>query len=121
MWLRAEQIHHLVVLRAHLLAPELVSQVTDLAGAAGTTVWLVWHRRDRPPTTQVAVHWTAAAATLRAGGRPAAPAPDIYRAAVAAARAEARAWRPVGRRPPGASRGGRKPNPGSSTVRCCNG
>ena len=44
MWLRAERIEHLVVLRAHLLAPQRWRELAELTAAAGTRLWLVVHQ-----------------------------------------------------------------------------
>ncbi len=70
MWLRAEEIRHLVLLRAHLLGPGLLPALVDLAAAAGVTVWGVWHHHGPPPTTHPCVPWTIAVAALRADGQP---------------------------------------------------
>lgn len=44
MWLRAERIEHLVVLRAHLLPPSRWRELAALTAAAGTKLWLVVHQ-----------------------------------------------------------------------------
>lgn len=44
LWLRAEQVRHLVVLRAHLLAPSRWRELAELTAAAGTRLWLVVHQ-----------------------------------------------------------------------------
>ncbi|MGH3098878.1 MAG: hypothetical protein ACRDMV_23065 [Streptosporangiales bacterium] len=96
VWLRAEQIRHLVLLRAHLLRPGMLAQLAELAAAAGVRLWPVWHHPDPPPTAAPSMPWQAAAAALRADARqwPAAGQPDAYAEAFAAARIEARRWQP---------------------------
>lgn len=50
VWLRAEDIRHLLVLRGHLLTPDTVSRLAALAAAAGVLAWPVWHRPGLPAT-----------------------------------------------------------------------
>jgi hypothetical protein len=92
VWLRAEGVRHLVVLRAHLLRPAIRDELAALAAAAGLTVWLVWHRRDPPPPAPaaavIALPWIRAATLLRTDIRE-----HAYRGALAAARREAALWR----------------------------
>jgi hypothetical protein len=55
VWLRAENVAHLVVTRAHLLRPGLLDELARLATIIPVTVWLVRHHRDPPPGTSTAV------------------------------------------------------------------
>jgi hypothetical protein len=50
LWLRAEGIRHLVVLRAHLLPAEQWRDLTELAAAADAVLWLVSHRVGLDPS-----------------------------------------------------------------------
>jgi hypothetical protein len=49
LWLRAEQVRHLVVLRAHLLPTPRWRELAELTAAAGTRLWLVAHHAGRDP------------------------------------------------------------------------
>ncbi len=49
VWLRAEDVRHIVVLRAHTLSPAVLKSLAGLTVATDTTVWLVWHTRESPP------------------------------------------------------------------------
>ena len=100
VWLRAEQIEHLVVLRAHRLHPPLIGLLADLAVGTGAVAWLVWHDPEPP----IASHpgevwgWPAAVTAIRHDRPPNKaprlyPAERIYRETVAEARREARLWR----------------------------
>lgn len=98
-WLRAEPVTELVVLRGHLLDPPLLGRLAGLATEVGMVLWLVWHHHDPPPSTYPSVSWTEAIAVLDAAatappGSPASTVDDVF----LAARAEARAWQPDGRR-----------------------
>lgn len=101
VWLRAEPIRHLVVLRAHRLAPTLLSCLVDLAAAADVALWLVWHRHHAPALPHPRAGWAAAVDALLSEPA-AAPVPrterEVYAEAFAAARHEARVWRPDGHR-----------------------
>ncbi|MGH3097706.1 MAG: hypothetical protein ACRDMV_17110, partial [Streptosporangiales bacterium] len=90
VWLRAEQIRHLVLLRTHLLRPGLLTQLTDLAAATGVRLWPVWHHHAPPPATGPSLPWQAAAAVLRAdtGHQLRAALPDAYADTFTAARSE---------------------------------
>jgi hypothetical protein len=48
VWMRAERVEHLVVLRAHRLPPRHLAVLADLATATGTALWLVWHAIGPP-------------------------------------------------------------------------
>lgn len=100
VWMRAEQVEHLVVLRAHRLPPPLLEALAELATATGAAVWLVWHAHEPPVAAGTAMwpwpHAVAALATNRHPTRPDAGdtgGGDIYRDGVAEARREARLWR----------------------------
>ena len=101
VWLRAEAIQHVVVLRAHTLAPAVRTAIVDLGAASGITVWLVWHRRETPPPVAgvagAPVAWPESAALLR---RPASSpvvaaeraVAEVYGLIRGRARLDARAW-----------------------------
>ncbi len=96
VWMRAERVEHLVVLRAHRLHPQLLDAFAELSAATGPTVWLVWHHTDPPPAQ--AWSWPRAVDAIR--GHPHAdrsvrlrPVEVMYGEAVAEARREARLWR----------------------------
>lgn len=93
VWLRAEQVRHLVVLRAHRLAPAALTELVNHA-PAGCTVWLVWHHHDPPPTPHPSIQWAHALTVLRAYQANPPQRGDPYAETFTAARAEARAWRP---------------------------
>jgi hypothetical protein len=101
VWLRAEQIRHLVVLRAHRLCPTVLARLVELAADADVTLWPVWHHRDTAPLPHPRTGWAAVVDALLADTA-AAPCPPtghaVYVAAFAAARQEARTWRPDGHR-----------------------
>lgn len=99
VWLRAEQVEHLVVLRAHRLHPTLLAALAELADATSTTLWPVWHATDPPPPGWAGEVWSWPRAVAALRGR---PSPDrsrlrsvdaIHRDAVAEARREARLLR----------------------------
>lgn len=104
IWLRAEQVQHLVVLRAHLLPPATLAALDRLATDAGLTVWAVAHGANhgadhgvrRAPST-APVHWTAAvvllAATTAAAGPRMATVPELYATVRDLARRAGRSWR----------------------------
>ena len=101
VWLHAERIAHLVVLRAHRLGVEVLALLAELAAEVGCVIWLVWHQHDRPPLSGQRLSWAAAIDSLRAtpGSRHwRHPDDDVYADPVAAARYEARTWRPDGHR-----------------------
>lgn len=101
VWMCAERVEHLVVLRAHRLRPLLLDRFAELAAATGTTIWLVWHHRDPPGRIGAVWSWPTAVDTLRrVRVRP--PLSEhlrprsvdaIHREAVTEARREARLWR----------------------------
>lgn len=100
VWMRAERVEHLVVLRAHRLPPPLLDALAELATATGAAVWLIWHAHERPGAAGTAMWpWPQAVAALATDRR--SPRPDagntgggdIYRDGVAEARREARLWR----------------------------
>jgi hypothetical protein len=101
VWLTAERTTHLVVLRAHRLSAAVLALLAELAADVGCTLWLVWHHYDRPPLPGQRMNWDAVIGSLRA-----APGSqqcrntddDVYADPVAAARYEARTWRPDGHR-----------------------
>lgn len=103
VWMCAERVEHLVVLRAHLLRPALLDRSAELAAATGTTIWLVWHHSDPPGPAGIGEVWSwpAAVDTLQRGRvRPLSSeqvrlrsVDAIHRDAVAEARREARLWR----------------------------
>ncbi|WP_298798304.1 hypothetical protein [uncultured Pseudonocardia sp.] len=97
VWLRAEQVEHLVVLRAHRLHPKLLAMLAELATATGTTLWPVWHDTDPPASGWAGELWSWQCAVTALRGS---PSPDrlrsvdaIHRDAVAEARREARLLR----------------------------
>lgn len=101
VWLRAEDVEHVVVLRAHTLPPAVLEALAGLAITAALTVWLVWHTREPPPPTAGTVgppvYWSWAAAMLRPPEtRPATAADhtvcEVYGRARARARLDARTW-----------------------------
>lgn len=100
VWLRAEEVGHLVVLRAHRLDPALLAQLIELAAATEVVLWLVWHHHEPPPTPHPSLDWARAVTALRAEHtRHPAPRPDdVYDEAFTAARVEARGWCPDGHR-----------------------
>ena len=99
VWLRAEQVEHLVVLRAHRLHPPLLAALAELATATGTVLWLVWHDTDPPPSRWEGTVWSWSRAITALRERPARRRPRlravdaIHRDAVAEARREARLLR----------------------------
>lgn len=116
VWLRAHNVRNLVVFRAHLLAPALLTELAALSRDLRLTVWLVWHQHNPPgsdvvPASSAPMSWEHFAPghllllppNDRADRRPApaAPAaesvaPDLratYWDVLVAARAEARVWR----------------------------
>jgi len=72
LWLRAEQVQHLVVLRAHLLPHATLVELDRLATDAGVTVRAVAHgdhgvdHTARRAPSAAPVQWTAAVALLTA-------------------------------------------------------
>ena len=74
LWLRAEQVHDLVVLRADRLPARCWTSLAALAAAAGTRLWLVVHQAAAAPGQ-------LAALAPPAGRPPAGPRP--WRAALA--------------------------------------
>jgi hypothetical protein len=50
VWIRAERVAHLVVLRAHRLSAPVLEALAKLAAASGSTLWLVWHDTEPPPS-----------------------------------------------------------------------
>ena len=105
VWLRAEPVRHLIVLRANRLAPALLVQIADLAAAADVALWLVWHHHKPAPLPRHRTGWSTAVDTLLAEPAVARPVPgerEVYAEAFAAARHEARHearhWRPDGHR-----------------------
>ncbi len=101
VWLRAEQVRHLIVLRAHRLPRSLLARLVELAADAGVTLWPVWHHRDTAPLPHPRTGWAAVVDALLTGTA-AAPCPPtgraVHHATFAAARHEARTWRPDGHR-----------------------
>lgn len=103
VWMCAERVEHLVVLRAHLLRPPLLDRFAELAAATGTTIWLVWHHTDPPGPGRIGEIWSwpAAVDALRRGRvRPVSSeqvrlrsVDAIHCEAVTEARREARLWR----------------------------
>jgi len=92
LWLRAEQVQHLVVLRADRLPARCWTSLAALAAAAGTRLWLVVHQAAAAPGQLAALAppagrpqagprpWRAALAILPGPGNtgPAFPAvPDV--------------------------------------------
>ena len=106
MWLGAERVRHLVVLRAHLLPVLTLAALERLGADAGVEVWAVAH--DGAPRPG-AVHWTVAVAELTevnaASTREPSPT-ELYGTVRDLARRAGRTWRlytertvPRGRRP----------------------
>lgn len=99
LWLRAEQVQQLVVLRAHLLPPATLVELDRLATDAGITVWAVAHgdHTVRRASSAAPVHWTAAVALLTAATAAAGPrtatAPALYRTVRDLGRRAGRSWR----------------------------
>ncbi|SFO44413.1 hypothetical protein SAMN05216207_105923 [Pseudonocardia ammonioxydans] len=103
LWLRAERVQHLVVLRAHLLSHATLVELDRLATDAGVTVWAVAHgdhgvdHTARRAPSAAPVQWTAAVALLTAatatGGPRTASAPELYGTVRDLARRAGRAWR----------------------------
>lgn len=52
VWLRAEEVQDLFVLRAHLVGPRALAQLVELQRACGLQLWLVVHRPALRPTHQ---------------------------------------------------------------------
>lgn len=98
VWLRAEAVRDIVVLRAHTLASAVHAAVVELGVATGSTVWLVWHRPEPPPpvASSPLVTWPHAAAILRGpGSRPVladGAIAEVYGRTRDRARQVARAW-----------------------------
>lgn len=95
VWLRAEHVRHLVVLRAHLLPPETLAMLDRLASGIGIEVWVVAHA-DAPGTGHV--HWTRAFALLNdaktaAAGPPEPSTAELYGTVRDLARRAGRSWR----------------------------
>jgi hypothetical protein len=100
VWMRAERVRHLVVLRAHRLPPRHLAAVASLAAATRTTLWLVWHDIEPPAAGWEGEVWSWVRAVAAIGDHTAPngslrlrSAERIYREAVAEARREARLWR----------------------------
>lgn len=68
IWMRAERVGHLVVLRAHRLRPQLVEALAELAAAAAVTVWLIWHDTDPPARSCPGEVWDWPGADLTSPG-----------------------------------------------------
>ncbi|MBW0105277.1 hypothetical protein [Pseudonocardia sp. KRD291] len=101
VWLRAEQVSDLVVLRAHRLPPVLLARLVDLAADCDVALWLVWHHHSTAPLPYPRIGWVGAVGTLLAALGIASSTlteREVYIAAFAAARHEARIWRPDGHR-----------------------
>lgn len=95
VWLRAERVEHLVVLRAHRLHPPVLAALAEIATATDTTLWLVWHDTD-PPTTRRGEMWSWPHTVAALRGPPPPPARSAIRSVDAIHReavAEARLWR----------------------------
>lgn len=103
LWLRAERVQHLVVLRAHLLPHATLVELDRLATDAGLTVWAVAHgdhggdHTARRAPSAAPVHWAAAVALLTAATSAADPrmaaAPELYGTVRDLARRAGRSWR----------------------------
>lgn len=63
VWLRAEQVHHLVILRAHRIAPALLDALAELLEGGDVALWLVWHHHTLPLASYRPA-WSVPAATL---------------------------------------------------------
>ena len=103
LWLRAEPVQHLVVLRAHLLPHATLVKLDRLAAEAELTVWAVAHgdhgadHTVRRASGAAPVHWTAAVVLLTAATAAASPrtatAPELYGTVRDLARRAGRSWR----------------------------
>lgn len=101
VWLRAEQVRHLVVLRAHRLGRGVLDRLVELAADTDIRLWPVWHDDGHLFLPYPSLDWAAAAALLHAerGTAVTAEAADVlYADAVTAGRHEARTWQPDGHR-----------------------
>lgn len=93
LWLRAERISHLVVLRAHSLPSDTLRELADLAEEIGLLCWAVAH--GPAVVAASALPWPAAADRLGEARRPLSPPPDpgeAYRQARDLARRAGRTW-----------------------------
>jgi hypothetical protein len=70
LWLRAERIEHLVVLRAHRLPPARWRELAALTAAAGTRLWLVAHQGGLGTGHRAALDDTGTGRGGLAPGRP---------------------------------------------------
>lgn len=100
VWLRAEQVQHVIVLRAHTLPAAALEALAALVTGAAAILWLVWHHHDLPPRlagiTPPAVGWAYTVDLLSAlePGSAAAEADqvEVYRRVRTDAGREAQAW-----------------------------
>jgi hypothetical protein len=67
VWMRAERVQHLVVLRAHRLRPPLLDAVAELATATGA-LWLVWDDTDPPAPRWAGEVWSWPRAVAASAG-----------------------------------------------------
>ncbi|WP_224400941.1 hypothetical protein [Pseudonocardia sp. ICBG1034] len=96
LWLRAEQVHHLVVLRAHLLPFSTLAAVDRLAVATGVQVWRVAHGPLHSARTPTTLPWPAMLALLTvptAADRQKPTAEEQYATVRDLAARAGRAWR----------------------------
>lgn len=98
LWLRAEQIDHLVILRAHLLPPTTLRALEELGACTGIAVWTVAHGPAQDSTPLGAQAWPdvfsqLSASTETPGTTVTASAGQQYAAVRDLARRAARSWR----------------------------
>lgn len=100
VWLRAEQVRHLVILRAHRLPAALLDGLAALLEDSDVALWLVWHHHTPPPAPYTTIPAADALAALLPRPAPRAQSSEaqVYLRVFQAARDEARQWRPDGRR-----------------------
>lgn len=91
LWMRAEQVRHLVVLRAHLLPAETLSSLEQLAEHLDIAIWLVAHDPQHPRAPAMA--WTALIALLDREPTGNSSPTEIYGRTRDLARRAGRTWR----------------------------